>query len=97
MPLICRCEPEVLVHADPLRLKQVIVNLVDNAIKYTPAESIGSDDLGEPGITTAGFLDCDATVRGAVRITVTSGDLSAKMEIADQGVGHCFRRLTLCF
>ena len=34
--LICEAGPAVMVEAHEIRLKQVIVNLLDNAIKYTP-------------------------------------------------------------
>ena len=34
--LTCTAEPGVMVEANEVRLKQVLVNLLDNAIKYTP-------------------------------------------------------------
>ncbi len=37
LPLNCECEREIYVYADPMRIKQVLVNLIDNAIKVYPA------------------------------------------------------------
>lgn len=35
LALTCKCEEGMYVYADPMRVKQIVVNLVDNAIKYS--------------------------------------------------------------
>src|SRR5258708_3069857 len=75
LPLNCACEQEVYVYADPMRIKQVLVNLIDNAIKYTQPGG-GSPEVPrqEPG-------------RGRVDIAVFASGSSACLKIADQGIG----------
>jgi two-component system, OmpR family, sensor kinase len=75
LPLNCECEREIYVYADPMRIKQVLVNLIDNAIKYTqPGEDFPESGLPEP-------------TRGRVDIAVFASGLSACLKIADQGIG----------
>jgi two-component system phosphate regulon sensor histidine kinase PhoR len=50
------------VRADETRLSQVLLNLLDNAVKYTPES-------------------------GAVKITASTGDKTARIEVADTGIG----------
>jgi signal transduction histidine kinase len=74
LPLNCECEREIYVYADPMRIKQVLVNLIDNAIKYTqPGEDFPESSLQEP--------------RGRVDIAVFASGSSACLKIADQGIG----------
>jgi two-component system OmpR family sensor kinase len=75
LPLNCECEREVYVYADPMRIKQVLVNLIDNAIKYTqPGEDFQESSLQE-------------SVRGRVDIAVFASGPSAYLKIADHGIG----------
>ena len=67
-------ESPILVEGDQKRLKQLLVNLLDNAIKYTPAG-------------------------GSARLSLSSTDASAVVEVSDTGRGippaalpHIFER-----
>ena len=53
-----RCEPACL-HGDPDRLKQVFMNLMDNAMKYSPQGNVVTISLwNEDGKTNASFHNC---------------------------------------
>jgi two-component system, OmpR family, sensor kinase len=74
--LSCMCEREVCVHADRMRIKQVIVNLIDNAIKYTPATLF---DHSAPASTAFEGTSID--------VTVFTSSSSVHFKVVDHGIG----------
>lgn len=64
-------EEPVYVCADPLRMKQVLVNLIDNAIKYTQR----------------GDSSVDAKQGNHIRVQVEAAGDEVYLEVTDRGVG----------
>jgi signal transduction histidine kinase len=77
------CDPRCIVLGDRDRLKQLIANLVENAIRYTPAG--GTVDVsvrGGPGLQQPG-----AAVRSRTARDASTSTPMAQLTITDSGIG----------
>ncbi len=86
VPIAFEAAGDVWIVADPLRTKQVLVNLIDNAIKYTPGYA------GSAGVRR------DREPQGIV-VSVVAARGHAVLKVSDHGIGipsealpHVFER-----
>jgi|GEM_PF-196324 len=89
-PLTFTADEDVWVHADPMRLKQVVVNLIDNAIKYTPGTDLLSLEEGETWEAEDRAPVRDTIAESAipgVKVRVSRSLKTGTLEISDCGVG----------
>ncbi len=81
IPLTLDAQEPLYVWADAMRMKQVIVNLIDNAIKYTPAQKEGAKANGGVHVSLA-------AVRGEAVLRVADHGIG----IAADSLPHVFER-----
>ncbi len=56
----CQCEPDILVAGDEIRIKQVLSNLVNNAVRYSGDEKVVSITV----LRTESSIRCEVTDKG---------------------------------
>ena len=84
VPITLDAPSDVWISADSMRIKQILVNLIDNAVKYT---------LGNATTSSLGGK------REGIRVSILTKDARAVLEVSDHGVGiaaeslpHIFER-----
>jgi signal transduction histidine kinase len=88
LPLTCTCERSVYVYADPMRMKQVLVNLIDNAIKYSPSgRAVEGLETDEASFDEDEFASDSLLAKGAIDVSVFASGSQAHLKIVDHGIG----------
>ena len=76
--MACLCDPDLLVNADPGRLRQVLINLLSNAVKYNkPGGSVN--------------ITCEIVAETYIRISVQDTGVGIPDDFKDQVFSHFAR------
>ena len=86
LPITLEAPETVMLHADPFRTKQILVNLIDNAIKYTPE-----------GRTDSSASPLAESSQGGIRVVISTSGHRAILRVSDHGVGICEKSLPHIF
>jgi signal transduction histidine kinase len=83
----CGCKDSVYINADHMHIKQVLINLIDNAIKYTPArETLEGESLSDEPPLEFEVVKPE-TENPSVTVSVFASESHAQLKIADHGIG----------
>jgi PAS domain S-box-containing protein len=82
-------EVPIVIHGDPLRLRQVLVNLVNNAVKFTESGTVLVSVIAVPGPESACALEFSVTDTG---VGVASTEQERIFEAFEQADGSVTRK-----